>query len=147
MVLNPFFAVNSLPNHKRTGHSFLLPSVPDQRIALLKTNSAGQLTYSFAMLSLRAPSRHESHPSSTEYLVDGKAVCMWVCAVSSVIPTRCRDLHLKRFCLEDVVPATLIILIAHIILAIRWMLIKILSVVINHHGEYKVIVVVGLGVL
>ena len=64
-----------------------------------------------------------------------------------VIPTRCRDLHLKRFCLEDVVPATQIILIAHIILAIRWMLIKILSVVINHHGEYKVIVVVGLGVL
>ena len=51
-----------------------------------------------------------------------------------IIPTRCRDLRLKQFCLEDVVPAVLIILIAHIVLAVRWMLIKILSVVINHHG-------------
>ena len=51
-----------------------------------------------------------------------------------VTPTRCRDLHLKQFCLEDVAPAVLIILIAHIALAVRWMLIKILSVVINHHG-------------
>jgi len=50
---------------------------------------------------------------------------------SYYIPTRCRDLYLKQFCLEDVAPATLIILIAHIIVAIRWMLIKILSVVIN----------------
>ena len=47
-------------------------------------------------------------------------------------PTRCRDLHLKQFCLEDIAPAILIILIAHIVLAVRWMLIKILSVVINH---------------
>ena len=39
------------------------------------------------------------------------------------------------------IPAILIILTIHIIIAIRWMLIKILSVVINHHGEYKVIVV------
>lgn len=103
MVLNPFFALNSLPNHKRTGHGFLLPSVPDQRITLLKTNSAGQLTYSFAMLSLRAPSRHESHPSSTEYLVDGKAVCMWVCAVSSVIPTRRVKSISKLFCIVDLI--------------------------------------------
>ena len=57
-----------------------------------------------------------------------------------IIPTRCRDLHLKQFCLEDIAPAVLIILIAHIALAIRWTLIKILSAVINHHGEYKVIV-------
>ena len=55
-------------------------------------------------------------------------------------PTRCRDLHLKQFCLEDIVPAVLIILIAHIILAIRWMLIKILSVVINDQRSHKVIV-------
>ena len=37
-------------------------------------------------------------------------------------------------------PAILIILIAHIIIAIRWMLIKILSVVINGQGSHKVIV-------
>ena len=57
-----------------------------------------------------------------------------------IIPTRCRDLHLKQFCLEDIAPAVLIILIAHIILAVRWMLIKILSVVINGHWSHKVIV-------
>ena len=61
-----------------------------------------------------------------------------------IIPTRCRDLHLKQFCLEDIAPAVLIILITHIIVAVRWMLIKILSVVINHQVEYTVIVVVGL---
>ena len=55
-----------------------------------------------------------------------------------LIPTRCRDLHLKQFCLEDIAPAILIILIAHIILTVRWMLIKILSVVINRRGEYKI---------
>ena len=65
----------------------------------------------------------------------------------SIIPTRCRDLHFKQFCLEYIVPAVLIILIAHIIVAVRWMLIKILSVVISHHGEYKVIVSDGLTVL
>ena len=58
-----------------------------------------------------------------------------------LIPTRCRDSHLKQFCLEDIVPAILIILITHIIVAIRWMLIKILSAVIKHRGEYTVIVV------
>ena len=57
-----------------------------------------------------------------------------------VIPIRCRDLHLKQFCLEDIVPAVLIILITHIILAVRWMLIKILSVVINHHGRGNTVV-------
>ena len=55
-------------------------------------------------------------------------------------PTRCRDLHLKQFCLEDIAPAVLIILIAHIILAVRWMLIKILSAVINGQRSHKVIV-------
>ena len=50
------------------------------------------------------------------------------------IPIRCRDLHLKQFCLEDIVPAILIVLITHIIVAVRWMLIKILSAVINHRG-------------
>ena len=44
-------------------------------------------------------------------------------------------------------PVLLIVLIIHIIIAIRWMFIKILSVVISPHGEYKVIVMVGLGVL
>ena len=72
---------------------------------------------------------------------------MRVYSVSWIIPTRCRDLHLKQFCLEDIAPAVLIILITHIIVAVRWMLIKILSVVINHQVEYTVIVVVGLGVL
>lgn len=55
-------------------------------------------------------------------------------------PTRCRDLHLKQFCLEDIAPAVLIILIAHIIIAVRWMLIKILSAVINHHGRVNTVV-------
>ena len=39
-----------------------------------------------------------------------------------IIPTRCRDLRFKQFCLEDIAPAILIILIAHIIIAVRWML-------------------------
>ena len=56
------------------------------------------------------------------------------------IPTRCRDLLLKQFCLEDIVPAVLIILITHIILAVRWMLIKILSAVINGQRSHKGIV-------
>ena len=67
----------------------------------------------------------------------------WAFMACWFISTRCRDLHLKQFCLEDIVPAVLIILITHIIIAVRWMLIKILSTVINHHGEYKVIVPVG----
>ena len=62
-------------------------------------------------------------------------------------PTRCRDLHLKQFCLEDIAPAILIILIAHIVLAVRWMLIKILSAVIRRWGKKKVIIVVGLDVV
>ena len=57
-----------------------------------------------------------------------------------LIPTRCRDLHLKQFCLEDITPAILIILTIHIIIAIRWMLIKILSAVINDWKQIKVIV-------
>ena len=57
-----------------------------------------------------------------------------------IIPTRCRDLRLKQFYLEDIAPAILIILIAHIIIAVRWMLIKILSVVINHHGRVNTVV-------
>ena len=71
----------------------------------------------------------------------------WAFSTSEIIPTRCRELHLKQFCLEYIAPAILIILITHIILAIRWMLIKILSVVINRHMEYTVIVVIRLGVL
>ena len=50
-----------------------------------------------------------------------------------IILTRCRDLHLKQFCLDDIVPAVLIILITHIIISVRWILIKNLSVVINHY--------------
>jgi len=38
------------------------------------------------------------------------------------------------------IPAILIVLITHIILAIRWMLIKILSAVINHHGRVNTVV-------
>ena len=67
--------------------------------------------------------------------------------ILTFIPTRCRDLHIKQFCLDDIAPAVLIILITHIVLAVRWMLIKILSAVINHQVEYTVIVVVGLYVL
>ena len=46
----------------------------------------------------------------------------WAFLTYGIIPTRCRDLNLKQFCLENIVPAILIILIAHIIIAIRWML-------------------------
>jgi len=63
-----------------------------------------------------------------------------VFAPQFVIPTRCRYLHLKQFCLEDIAPAILIILITHIVLAVRWMLIKILSAVINHHGTVITVV-------
>ena len=65
---------------------------------------------------------------------------MRVFSVFGITPTRCRDLHLKQFCLEDIAPAILIILIAHIVLAVRWMLIKILSAVINHHGTVITVV-------
>ena len=58
----------------------------------------------------------------------------------AIIPIRCRDLHLKQFCLEDIVPAVLIILITHIIIAVRWMLIKIFSVVIDHHRRVNTVV-------
>ena len=71
----------------------------------------------------------------------------WAFSTCGIIPTRCRDLHLKQFCLKDIAPAILIILITHIIIAVRWMLIKILSAEINHQVEYTVIVVVGLYVL
>ena len=57
-----------------------------------------------------------------------------------MIPARCRDLHLKQFCLEDIAPAVLIILIAHIVLAVRWMLIKSLSAAINHYGTVNTVV-------
>ena len=57
-----------------------------------------------------------------------------------IIPTRCRDLHLKQFYLEDIAPTVLIILITHIIIAVLWMLIKILSVVINGQRSHKVII-------
>ena len=56
------------------------------------------------------------------------------------IPIRCRDSRLKHFCFSRFVPAVLIVLITHIILAVRWMLIKILSVVINSQRSHKVIV-------
>ena len=45
------------------------------------------------------------------------------------------------------IPAILIILTIHIIIAVRRMFIKILSAVIKRRGEYKVIVVGGLDVL
>ena len=58
----------------------------------------------------------------------------------SIIPTRCRHRWLKQIRLVNMIPAILIILTIHIIIAIRWMFIKILSVVINHHEAYKIIV-------
>ena len=64
-----------------------------------------------------------------------------------IIPTRGRDLHLKQFCLDDIVPAVLIVLVIHIIIAVRWMFIKILSAMIKHPVEHKIIVVGGLDVL
>ena len=64
-----------------------------------------------------------------------------------VTPIRRRDLHPKQFCLDDIAPAVLIILITHIIATVRWMLIKILSAVIKRRGESKVIVSGGLAAL
>ena len=73
----------------------------------------------------------------------GKLKFSWYCwknPLGQIIPTHCRDLLLKQFCLEDIVPAVLIILITHIIIAVRWMLIKILSVVINGQRSHKEII-------
>ena len=56
------------------------------------------------------------------------------------IQTRCRNLQIKQFCLEDIAPAALLIWITHIIIAVLWMLIKILSVVINGKRSHKIIV-------
>ena len=67
-------------------------------------------------------------------------VLIRVFSVFGIIPTGCRDLHLKQICLANMIPAILIILIVHIIIAIRWMLIKILSAVINGQRSHKVIV-------
>ena len=64
----------------------------------------------------------------------------WLFGMFQFIPTRCRNLHLKQFCLEDITPAVLIILIPHIVLAVQWMLIKILSAVINHRGTVITVV-------
>ena len=68
------------------------------------------------------------------YPLQRKSFCT---RTTQIIPTRCRNLHL---CLEDIVPAILIILITHIIIAVRWMLIKILSAVINHLGRVNTVV-------
>ena len=57
-----------------------------------------------------------------------------------IIPTRCNYLCLKQICLVNMIPAILIILTIHIIIAIRRMFIKILSVVINDWELIKVIV-------
>ncbi len=54
---------------------------------------------------------------------------------SEIIPTRCRNSNLRQFYLDNIVPDILIILISHIIIAIQWVLIKILSTVINHNRE------------
>ena len=62
------------------------------------------------------------------------------CKPVNIIPTRCRILQLKQICLVNMMPAILIILTIHIIIAIRWMLIKILSAVINDWERIKVIV-------
>ena len=57
-----------------------------------------------------------------------------------IIPTRRRHLWLKQMRLVNMIPAILIILTIHIIIAMRWMLIKILSEVINGREWFKVIV-------
>ena len=63
-----------------------------------------------------------------------------MCKPVDIIPTRCSYLRLKQICLDNMIPAILIILIVHIIIAVRRMLIKILSVVINGREWFKVIV-------
>ena len=49
-------------------------------------------------------------------------------------------ISVKKKLIVNIMPAVLIILTIHIIIAIRWMLIKILSAVINDWGRIKVIV-------
>ena len=80
------------------------------------------------------------HFAATKGFIAQKTLILQAFLTFEIIPTRCRDLHLKQFCLEDIVPAVLIILIAHIIIAVLWMLIKILSAVINGQRAHKVIV-------
>ena len=64
-----------------------------------------------------------------------------VCSIKfGIIPIRCRFLQLRRIRLVNMMPVILVILITHIILAVRWMLIKILSAVINGQRSHKVIV-------
>jgi hypothetical protein len=50
---------------------------------------------------------------------------------------------LNNFVLSLFVPIFLIVLIVHIITAIRWVHIKILSAVINNYGEHTLIVADG----
>jgi len=49
-------------------------------------------------------------------------------------------ISVKKKLIVNIMPAVLIILTIHIIIAIRWMLIKILSAVINDWERIKVIV-------
>ena len=44
-------------------------------------------------------------------------ISLFLAAIASA-QSRCRDLRIKQFCLEDIVPAVLIILITHIVLAV-----------------------------
>ena len=66
---------------------------------------------------------------------------------STFIPTRCRISWLKQIRLVNMIPAILIILIVHIIIAIQWMLIKILSAVINHSKEFAFVAAGSLAAL
>ena len=52
-------------------------------------------------------------------------------------------ISVKKKLIVNIMPAVLIILTIHIIIAIRWMLIKILSAVINDWERIKVIVLGG----
>ena len=56
-----------------------------------------------------------------------------------ITPTRCRYLCLKQIWLVNMIPAILIILTIHIIIAVRRMFIKILSVVIKGFWKVKTV--------
>ena len=75
---------------------------------------------------------------------DRGAINQFACSATGsarwFITTRCRYLWLKQIRLANRIPTILIILIVHIIMAVRRMLIKILSAAINDWEQIKVIV-------
>ena len=78
---------------------------------------------------------YKKHPTDTILGADTIVVCE-----NQILGKPKNIEHAKQICLDNMIPGILIILITHIIIAIRWMFIKILSAVINGREWFKVIV-------